>query len=157
MTLSMSIWRMRMTSRPPSPKAAALTELLELVPFLYHRLRAASQTLHGEGEFSGARRSVLRSLTSGPATVPTLARQRPVARQVMQRLVDDLAGDGLVELVDNPAHQRSKLVRLTRAGQQRLEQMLARERQGDSDLLTNLSAARSEEHTSELQSLRHLV
>ena len=38
-----------------SSKAAALTELLELVPFLYHRLRAASQSLHGEGEFSGAR------------------------------------------------------------------------------------------------------
>ena len=123
-----------------SSKAAALTELLELVPFLYHRLRAASQSLHGEGEFSGARRSVLRSLTLGPATVPALARQRPVVRQVMQRLVDDLARDGLVEFADNPAHQRSKLVQLTKAGQQRLQQMLGRERQSDGGLLAGLSA-----------------
>ena len=68
----------------------------------------------------------LRSLTLlGPLTVPQIARMRPTSRQRMQRLADELAAEGLVEFVDNPRHQRSKLVRLTRKGERRFEKMSA--------------------------------
>jgi hypothetical protein len=35
---------------------------------------------------------------------------RPTSRQRMQRLADELAGEGLVKFVENPKHRRSKLV-----------------------------------------------
>jgi DNA-binding MarR family transcriptional regulator len=106
----------------------AMSEFLYLVPLLYARLRSFSEALHGEGALSGARRGVLHSLAAAPATVPQLARTRPVARQVMQKLVDELAEEGAVEFADNPHHQRSKLVKLTARGQRRLSEMQARER-----------------------------
>ncbi len=137
--------KLRRSETAPTPpligtgKAGALEEFLNLVPFLYHRLRAITQALHGEGEFSGARRSVLRSLATGPATVPHLARARPVARQVMQRLVNDLAQSEFVEFVDNPHHERSKLVRITAAGRASLKDMLERERDMDASLVAELT------------------
>jgi DNA-binding MarR family transcriptional regulator len=44
----------------------------------------------------------------------------------MQRLADELAAEGLVEFIDNPRHPRSRLVRLTRAGEARYREMDAR-------------------------------
>jgi DNA-binding MarR family transcriptional regulator len=44
----------------------------------------------------------------------------------MQRLADELAAEGLVELVDNPRHRRSKLVRLTPKGDARYRELSAR-------------------------------
>jgi DNA-binding MarR family transcriptional regulator len=52
----------------------------------------------------------------GPLTVPQIAQMRPTSRQRMQRLADELAAERLVEFIDNPKHQRSKLVQLTRKG-----------------------------------------
>jgi DNA-binding MarR family transcriptional regulator len=59
----------------------------------------------------------------GPQTVPQIARARPVSRQRIQRLADDAAEDGLVEFTDNPAHRRSKLVRLTPEGATLLQRL----------------------------------
>ena len=44
----------------------------------------------------------------------------------MQRLADELAAEGLVEFIDNPRHQRSKLVRLTPKGEARYRALNAR-------------------------------
>jgi len=44
----------------------------------------------------------------------------------MQRLADELAAAGLVEFIDNPRHQRSKLVRLTSKGNARYRELSAR-------------------------------
>ena len=52
----------------------------------------------------------------GPQTVPKLARIRAVRRQSLQPVVDALASEGLVELLENPAHARSELVALTDRG-----------------------------------------
>ena len=62
----------------------------------------------------------------GPLTVPQIAQMRPTSRQRMQRLADELADEGLVEFIDNPKHQRSKLVQLTRNGHERYREMNAR-------------------------------
>lgn len=64
----------------------------------------------------------------GPRTVPEIARLRPVARQHIQRLANEMAEAGLVEFIDNPAHRRSKLLRLTVKGEavfQELDDLLA--------------------------------
>jgi DNA-binding MarR family transcriptional regulator len=107
---------------------AALNTLFDETVALFHRLRAAAEQVHGQGELSAARRGVLRSLDRlGPQTVPQLARARPVSRQHIQMLVNQLAAEGHVELADNPAHQRSRLVRLTRQGKSLVEAMNHRE------------------------------
>jgi DNA-binding MarR family transcriptional regulator len=100
--------------------------MLEAAQFFF-RLRAIGQktgliTSWGAGAFG-----FMRSLALiGPLTVPQIAKMRPVSRQRMQRLADELAAEGLVEFVDNPQHRRSKLVRLTVKGNARYRELSAR-------------------------------
>lgn len=68
------------------------------------------------GMASSQRFALLRLRESGPATVPDLARARGVSRQFVQTVVNDLLGAGLVELLENPRHKRSKLVAITNMG-----------------------------------------
>lgn len=101
-------------------KGEAIAELLLEVAQCFFRLRAVGQkngliTTWGGGAFG-----FMRSLAQqGPLTVPRIARMRPTSRQRMQRLADELATEGLVEFIENPRHQRSKLVRLTPKGETR--------------------------------------
>lgn len=53
-------------------------------------------------------------------TVPQIARRLGVSRQNEQRVVNDLVDDGLAELVTNPDHRTSPLVRLTPKGERAL-------------------------------------
>jgi DNA-binding MarR family transcriptional regulator len=85
---------------------------------LFHRLRWVAEQIYGEEGRSVARRGILRGLVRyGPQTVPQLARARLVTRQHVQPVVDALARDGLVEIVPNPKHARSRLVRATARGE----------------------------------------
>jgi len=101
--------------------------LIEETRSLFHRLRVASVEVHGSGPVSHGR-GVLMSLDDlGPRTVPQLARMRPVSRQHMRTVVNALRDLRLVELVDNPEHKRSRLVRLTHRGEDRVRTMRRRE------------------------------
>ena len=138
-----------------SARAEALETLMSEAVALTHRLRAAAEEMHGEGELTAGRRGVLRSLQSGgPQTVPQLARSRPVSRQHIQMLVDGLAEDGLVEFVENPAHRRSRLVRLTAAGRQRFERMRARETEVFAALRLPIETGRLAEATAVLRQIK---
>lgn len=83
----------------------------------------------GRGQaLTAARRGILRSLREeGTQTVPDLARSRKVSRQHIQSVVNELEELGLVQLVENPSHKRSRLVELTERGREALEVMLERE------------------------------
>jgi DNA-binding MarR family transcriptional regulator len=95
---------------------------------LFHRMKVAAEEMHRQGELTGGRRGVLMGLyRGGPQTVPQMARARPVTRQHIQSLVNALLKDGYVELVENPAHKRSRLVRLTDHGREFVEEMNQRE------------------------------
>lgn len=52
----------------------------------------------------------------GPLAVASIARNMGLTRQAVQRIVDLLADQGLVEFRPNPHHRRAKLVVLTPAG-----------------------------------------
>lgn len=107
---------------------AAVDELTMTAALLYFRMRKAAEEMLGEGAQSSGRRSVLKGLAkAGPQTVPQMARVRAVSRQHIQKLVNGLLADGLVELVDNPAHTRSELVRITAAGSSAAEATARRE------------------------------
>ncbi|MEV4704631.1 MarR family winged helix-turn-helix transcriptional regulator [Actinoplanes sp. NPDC049316] len=62
-------------------------------------------------------RAVLEVLSDhGPATVPAIGSRLDLARQGVQRHVDDLVRLGHAEIRANPAHRRSVLVALTTEG-----------------------------------------
>jgi DNA-binding MarR family transcriptional regulator len=55
-------------------------------------------------------------LEGRPMSVPGIARRMGLTRQSVQASVNRLLADGMVEAVDNDAHQRSPLFRLTTEG-----------------------------------------
>lgn len=64
-----------------------------------------------------------------PQTVPRIAETLLLSRQLVQRNVDHGVDLGILELQDNPAHRRSKLVYVTAEGQRAIERVLQRERE----------------------------
>jgi len=109
---------------------AAFLHLAANVRQLFHQLRALAERAYpAEDGLGASHRGVLESLFLGGAqTVPALARARPVARQHIQVLVNELAEHGLVVARSNPAHKRSVLIELTPAGKRRFEAIRAAER-----------------------------
>jgi DNA-binding MarR family transcriptional regulator len=108
-------------------KGEAIAELMLEVAQCFFRIRAFGQKEGFITSWGGGAFGFLRSLALlGPLTVPQIAEMRPTSRQRMQRLADELAGEGLVEFTDNPRHRRSKLVRLTRKGEASYRELNAR-------------------------------
>ena len=98
-------------------EGAALFDVVVEVSRTFFRLRSAGKRIGAVSPWGGGLWGFLRSLhMQGPQTVPQIARARPGSRQRIQRLADEAAEAGLVEFTDNPAHRRSKLVRLTPEG-----------------------------------------
>src|SRR6187549_1207930 len=115
------------TSRIADGRAEAIAELMLEVAQCFFRIRAVGQKTGLITSWGGGAFGFMRSLALlGPLTVPQIAGMRPTSRQRMQRLADELAAEGLVKFIDNPKHRRSKLVQLTRKGNQRYREMNAR-------------------------------
>jgi DNA-binding MarR family transcriptional regulator len=102
---------------PRSRDQPLLGELLNEIAYTYFPLRAAGDALTARFGQTTAEWGLMRTLDErGPMTVAALARSRPVARQWILRLANQLAGDGLIEFVNNPDHKRAKLMRITPRG-----------------------------------------
>ena len=101
-----------------TPEAEALLELMFATARTFFRMRAAGAKTGAVTPWGGGLFGLLHGLANGgPQTVPQMARARPVSRQRIQKLVDEMAADGLLTFADNPAHKRSKLVCLTPKGE----------------------------------------
>ena len=106
----------------------AFEPLSRAVRSLFHKMGAAVNLLHEGDGITAGMRAVLESVTEGgPKTVPEMARARPVSRQHIQTLVNELLDAGYVEYRNNPAHRGSKLVAPTRAGAAAFAALRARE------------------------------
>jgi DNA-binding MarR family transcriptional regulator len=134
--------------------APPLEGLLRETVALFHRLKVVVTQLHAGGEMAAGKRGILESLESGPQTVPQLARARPVSRQHVQSLVDPLSAAGYVELVPNPHHRRSRLVRLTAKGLATLERIRRREKAVYARLPKRFEPARLRAAARQLQEVR---
>jgi len=138
--------------------APAVQALFAETVALFHRLRVLADQLHGQGELTASRRGILFELDRfGPRTVPQMARARPVARQQIQSLVDKLIADGLVELDENPAHQRSRQVRLGGRGKVLVDVMNRREADFLARLPIEISRGQLEAATTILRALREVL
>lgn len=105
----------------------ALTGLILEVFRVNGDLISAGDRIAGEFGQSSARWQVLGAIEDEPKTVPAIARQMGLTRQAVQRTVDVLAGERIVEYVDNPAHRRSRLIEMTREGKQTYDKISAKQ------------------------------
>lgn len=129
-----------------TPAGQVIEDLIIEIVATFFLLRAEGMRIgvvssSGEGYWS-----VLRMLkVNGAQTVPQIARYRYVPRQSVQKLANEMLADGVIELVNNPAHKRSKLLRLTSKGEAVFAEMSDRiaavsetlAAQGDADQLQN--------------------
>ena len=112
----------------PQTRAARLAEVYVALGPVYRRVaRLVEQDEQVSGLSVGVRNVLDQLRRDGDRTVPQLARAQDLSRQYTQRMVDQAATDGLVELAPNPAHRRSRLVRLTSAGGAAITAVLERE------------------------------
>jgi DNA-binding MarR family transcriptional regulator len=112
-----------------TPVSNALTDLIRAVLRLNTTAqKSGTRLMRGTG-ITNARWQTLSELFAFEkrVTVSELARYVGLTRQAVQRLVDDMAGDGLVEFAENPGNARSMHLLLTTAGKATYHDALERE------------------------------
>lgn len=110
---------MRTMNRTRStPAGRALTDVVLELFRLNNRMLTAGDRLVSELGLTSARWQVMGTIVAAERAQPVawLARDMGGNRQNVQRIVNDLAADGLVELRPNPHHRRAQLVVLTDKG-----------------------------------------
>ena len=112
---------MRNTKRTPA--GDALTDLMLDLFRLNSRVLAAGDRLVADLGLTSARWQILGAVVTAerPQPVAWLARDLGANRQNVQRIVNDLHGEGLVAFETNPHHRRAQLVVLTDKGKQAFE------------------------------------
>lgn len=109
-----------MNDTAPSPEGDALTELI-LTMFRVNNLTLTwGDRLVAPLGLTSARWQILGAIALADRSQPVawLARDLGANRQNVQRIVNDLAKEGLVEFQPNPHHRRAHLVVLTEKGKQ---------------------------------------
>jgi DNA-binding MarR family transcriptional regulator len=106
-----------------------VTAVINEVRLLNNQLIDLVENLHRDRGITASQRAVLEFVDrSGPATVPTIARDRGVSRQHIQTIANELRSLELVDLCDNPAHRRSPMLTLSDRGRDAIDAILERER-----------------------------
>ena len=134
----------------------ALTDLILEIFRVNGDLLDAGDELTSDLGQTSSRWQVLGALRNHEDTVSGIARVMGLARQSVQRTADLLHADGLVEFVDNPAHRRAKLVRLTDQGRAFLADLAPRQNAWVNSLAKGIrrSAAEIEKARDLLRDLR---
>jgi len=103
-----------------TPAGAALTDLVLDLFRLTNRMLTAGDRLVARLGLTSARWQVLGNIIAldRPQPVAWLARDMGANRQNIQRIVNDLAAEGMVTFQTNPHHRRAHLVVLTEKGRQ---------------------------------------
>jgi DNA-binding MarR family transcriptional regulator len=103
-----------------TPAGEALTDLMLDLFRLNSLLLTAGDRLVQRLGLTSARWQILGAITAAerPQPVAWLARDLGANRQNVQRIVNDLQSEGLVEFEANPHHRRAQLVVLTDKGRQ---------------------------------------
>jgi DNA-binding MarR family transcriptional regulator len=113
------------TTRATASKAMQALMVETIATFFL--LRAVGKQIGAVTAADGGYWGMLRSLkVEGPQTVPQIARSRPASRQHIQKLANEMVAEGVIEFIDNPAHRRSKLLRLTPKGNAIFQEISAR-------------------------------
>jgi DNA-binding MarR family transcriptional regulator len=103
-----------------TPEGEAVSALVLDLFRVSNRLLVAGDRLVSPLGLTSARWQVLGAVAAAerPQPVAWLARDLGANRQNVQRIVNDLAADGLAAFAPNPRHRRAQLVTLTEKGRQ---------------------------------------
>lgn len=113
-------------TREPSrtAKGQSLTELiLEVFP-LHGDILTAGDGIGAELGLTSALWQVLGALEDAPLTVPQIGRVMGLTRQSVQRSINIMERDGLVELIPNPDHKTSSLVQMSAKGRTTFQKIM---------------------------------
>lgn len=123
----------------------ALYEVIRHVRPLHRELaRMLHRELEGTGITVGMR-AIMEVLDElGPTPVPGIARTLRVPRQSVQRTVNVLTEEKLVERRENHAHRRSPRITLTKKGTSTFQKIRAREDEVLADVVKKLPAGEIE-------------
>ncbi|WP_134324738.1 MarR family winged helix-turn-helix transcriptional regulator [Cumulibacter soli] len=132
----------------PDTLAVRLAEVYRVLGPLYRRVsRLVTNAQPIMGMSMGVRAVLEHLMRDGEVSVPTIAATQEISRQFVQRMVHDARALGFVELVENPRHRRSSLVRITSEGRRAIGEVVEHERGllgqvpgdlSDADLATTL-------------------
>ena len=121
-----------------------MEDLFVETAYTYFLLKEGGKQI-GSIQSSGSYWGMLRSLKlEGPQTVPQIARSRPVSRQGIQKLANEMVKEGLIEFIDNPAHKKSKLLRITAKGEELFQDLTKQNAQAAEFLAQELKVDVSE-------------
>lgn len=109
-----------MSKAKHSPGGRALTDVVLELFRLNNRMLSAGDRLVADLGLTSARWQVLGTIVAAERAQPVawLARDMGGNRQNVQRIVNDLAAEGLVAFQPNPHHRRAQLVVLTDKGKE---------------------------------------
>lgn len=107
----------------------AVTALILDVFRLNGRLQLAGDRLVSELGLTSARWQILGAIdySDRPESVAWHARTMGVHRQGVQRIINELSKEGIVEFQPNPHHKRAHLVVMTRKGRELYEAAIAKQ------------------------------
>lgn len=154
-TIGKTIEKMTANKTDTIAATKAMQALMLETIAVFFLLRAVGKRMGAVTAADGGYWGVLRSLKlAGAQTVPQLARSRPVSRQHIQKLAKEMIADGVIELIDNPAHQRSKLLRLTLKGEAVFQEITDRVAQEAESLAQGMDTEALQVSVKVLQQLR---
>ncbi|HET7853627.1 MAG TPA: MarR family transcriptional regulator [Candidatus Methylomirabilis sp.] len=132
----------------------AVTELI-LETFRFNgRLLAVGDDMTRDLGLSSARWQVLGAIADGPLPVSYIARNMGLTRQSVQRVADILAEEGIVEFAENLHHQRAKLVKLTKRGEEVYGKITRRQINWSNQLAKGLSVRELNKAVQLMETLR---
>ena len=125
-----------------SREGEAVTALILDVFRLNGRLQLAGDRLVSELGLTSARWQILGAIaySERPESVAWHARTMGVHRQGVQRIVNELNKEGIVEFRSNPQHKRAHLVVLTEKGKKLFDASIARQIPWVNELSSGLSS-----------------
>lgn len=134
----------------------ALTELILEVFRLNGAMLDAGNQLTKPLGLTSARWQVMGAieLSGQPLTVSQIARRMGLARQGVQRIVNDLESLGLLLFKPNQDHKRAPLVAITAEGHKTMKKVGAAQSKWVNQLAEELSPRRLAEATKTLQAVR---
>jgi len=108
-----------------TPEGKQFTDIVLEVFKLSALLILEGDKLTKELGLSSARCKVMSSIVNSQSlwTVPQISRSMGQTRQAVQRLANELEGDGLLSFKTNPHHKRAKLLTLTEKGKRKYNKL----------------------------------
>jgi len=134
----------------------AATELILETFRLNGDLLVSGDALVADVGLTSARWQVLgaMALSPTPLTVAHIARNMGLTRQAVQRLANEMEGDGFVRFEANPHHQRSRFVVLTAPGKAAFDAAMKLQKPWVRKIADGLTVKQIETATAVLRTMR---